>query len=333
MSTNSQDQEIDLGQLVKKINGLFSKIAENIFRFILFVKKNLILLMILIVLGFVLGYFLDKNQNTYDSEVIVTTNLGGADYLYSKLELLSSKLNQKDDFFFKSINVKNSDKILSLTIEPIVDIYSFVNNSSSTLNAQNTQNFELVKLLAESSDINTVIKNEITSKNYPHHKIKITTDSICSIDETIKPIIKYLNTDEFLNKILVATKENIEVKIIKNEELISQADSLINVLTENLKRNQKSVSLIFNNENSQFKDLFDLKNNLISDNASKKIDLIRTDSIVKDLSIVPNIKNKKGLNGKMKFIIPLLFLFIFFSVKIFNSFYKNQQRKLNQQRK
>ena len=329
MSTNSQEQEIDLGQLSKKIGGYFQKLIDSFFDFILFIKKNKILLILLIILGIILGYYIDETENSYDSEVIVTPNFGGSDYLYSKMDLLTSKLNQKDRDFFESVNIKNSNKINSIEIEPIIDIYTFVNNSSSTLNAQNTQNFELVKLLAESSDINTVIKNEITSKNYPHHKILITTDSICSIDQTIKPLINYLNDDKFLNEILVVTKENIEVKIKKNEELILQADSLINVLTENLKRNQKNVSLIFNNENSQFKDLFDMKSNLINENASKKIELIRTDSIIKDLSIVPNIKNNKGFNGKMKFVIPLIFIFIFLIIKVFSTFFKRQQQKLN----
>ena len=38
MSANSQEQEIDLGQLSKKIGGYFQKIIDSIFDFILFIK-------------------------------------------------------------------------------------------------------------------------------------------------------------------------------------------------------------------------------------------------------------------------------------------------------
>lgn len=39
MSTNSQDQEIDLGQVFKKIGDFYQLILDKIFDFILFLKK------------------------------------------------------------------------------------------------------------------------------------------------------------------------------------------------------------------------------------------------------------------------------------------------------
>ena len=103
--------------------------------------------------------------------------------------------------FFKSIGISNTENILNIKIEPIIDIYAFVNTSQAIAeNAQNTQNFELMRLLAESEDINKVIEDEKTSKNYPHHKISIVTLNKIQDKEVIKPILKYLNSDEYLNK-------------------------------------------------------------------------------------------------------------------------------------
>ena len=327
---NNIPEEIDLGILFKKINGFFGNVSFSIFKSILFVKKNALLLLKIVVSGVVLGYLLDFSTKVYDNDVIVTPNMGGTDYLYAKIDLLSSKLKEKDFKFFNSIGISNPKKIVSIEIDPVVDIYSFVNNSTSAASAQNTQNFELVKLLSESSDINKVIKEELTSKNYPHHKIHIVTTSTTTERETIKPLLKYLNTDDYLNQILAVSKDNIKIKMKKNEELIAQTDSLIRILTVNLTKNQKSSNLVYNNENNQFNSFFDLKNNLINEIASQKIALINQNAIIKDISTVTNIKNTEGTNGKMKFLVPLLFLTLYLLALFFIGFYKKQAAKLNQ---
>lgn len=325
---NQASEEIDLGVLFNKISGFFGNISLSIFKGILFIKKNIIIIASLFIIGAVLGYFIDSTTKNYDSEIIVTPNMGGTDYLYSKIDLLTSKLAEQDTVFFKSIGISNIKNISLIKIEPVVDIYTFVNNSTSAASAQNTQNFELMKLLAESSDINKVIKDETTSKNYPHHKIHIATSSKTSMNALIKPLMKFLNTDDYLNEILAISKDNIKIKMKKNEELISQTDSLIKILTINLSKNQKSSNLVYNNENNQFNSFFELKNSLINEIASQRIALVNSNSIIKDISTVINIKNSKGTTGKMKLILPVLFVSLFFIFFLFSSFYKKQSLKL-----
>jgi hypothetical protein len=325
------NQEIDLGLLIKKLNDFTGNISLSIFKGLLFLKRKRLILISLFVIGVAMGYFLDQTNKKYDSEIIVSPNLGGTDYLYSKMDLLTSKLKEKDFAFFKSIGVKNPEKITLIEIEPIIDIYSFVNNNTAiATNAQNTQNFELMKLLAESSDIQKVMKDKVTSKNYPHHKIQIVTNSKTSTTEIIKPILNFLNTDKYLNEILAISKENIIIKMKKNEELITQADSLIKILTLNLSRNQKNSNLVYNNENNQFNSLFDLKNSLINEIASQRIALVNCDVAIKDISTVVNIKNTKKINDKLKFILPIVLIFLYISYSLFLSFYRKQAKKLTQ---
>lgn len=330
MSTNTnQDQEIDLTQVFKKIGGFFDSIAMVIFKGILFVKKNILIFIVLFIVGAGLGYYLDYSDKNYDNVIIVSPNVAGVDYLYSKIDLLKSKLKENDQAFFSSIGIKSPSKIALIDIEPIVDIYSFVNNSTSAASAQNTQNFELMKLLAESSDINKVIKDEVTSKNYPLHKIIIKTGFKIAKSEIIAPLLRYLNTDEYLNEIMKVSKENILLKMKKNEETIIQTDSLIKVLTSNLSRNNKGSNLVYNNEENQFDKLFALKNSTLDEVASQKIALVKSEMIVKDIAVTTNIINTKGTNGKMKLIFPLFFIGLFLLVTLFRSFYNSQKAKLN----
>ncbi len=329
MSTNSQNndnQEIDLSDISKKIGGLYDAVLMSIFNLILFFKRKALILGLLFIIGAGLGYFLDSNKN-YNSQIIVAPS-GGVDYLYSKIDLIKSRLSEKDEKFFKSIGITNSDKIQNIKIEPIVDLYNFVNNNTAIAsNAQNTQNFEVIKLLAESNDINKVIEDELTSKNYPYHSLLISSNGRIESDDIIKPLLKYLNTDDYMNQISKINKENILIKMKKNEEEIVQIDSLISVISKNISKNNKGNNLIYNNENSEINGMFELKNKLISEIASQKIQLVKIDTFIKDISITPNIINNKGTNGKMKLILPILFISLFVFISLFLAFYKNQLTK------
>jgi hypothetical protein len=325
MSTNSQDQEIDLGQIGTGIKNFFKGIINLIFDLIFFVKKKIIIIASLFIAGIILGYFLDQSTKKYTSEIIVSPNLGGYDYLYAKIDLIKSKLKEGDKTFFKSIGISKTDIILNIEVEPIIDIYTFVNtNTAIADNAQNTQNFELMKLLAENEDINKVIKDEKTSKNYPHHKISITTINKIEDNDIIYPILKYLNSDEYLNKLLAITQENVLIKVKKNEEQILQVDKLITQISENLAKEKNASNLVYNNENNEINGLFSLKNSLINEIASQKITLENIKLYIKDISITTNIINSKGINNKMKLILPFLFVFIYLILFGFISLYKKQ---------
>lgn len=325
MSTNSQDQEIDLGQIGKGIKNFFNGIVNSVFDFIFFLKKKTIIIGILFVTGIISGYLLDQKTKKFTSEVIVAPNLGGYDYLYAKVDLIKSKLKEGDITFFKSIGISKTDIILDIEVEPIIDIYTFVNTKTAIVDkTQSTQNFELMKLLAENEDINKVIKDEKTSKNYPHHKILITTTNKIKNNDVIDPILDYLNSDEYLNKILAITRENTFIKIKKNEEQILQVDKLISQISENLAKDKSASNLVYNNENSEINSLFILKNSLINEIAEQRITLENIKLYIKDISTTTNSINSKGINNKMKFLLPFIFVIIYLILYGFMSLYKKQ---------
>lgn len=330
MSTNSQEQEIDLGQIGIGIKNFFNGIVNAIFDFIFFVRKKIIIIGGLFILGVVLGYFLDKSTKKYTSEIIVSPNLGGSDYLYAKIDLLKSKLKENDKTFFKALGILDKDNVIDISIDPVIDIYTFVNtNTAIAGNAQNTQNFELMKLFAENEDINKVIKDKITSKNYPHHKISIITLHKIKDKEVILPILRFLNSDEYLNKILAITKDNILIKMKKNEEQIIQVDNLIAQISKNLAKDKAASNLIYNNENNEINALFALKNNLINEIAGQKLTLENIKSYIKDISTTTNVINTKGFNNKFKFLLPIFLVTLYLFFYGFSLLYKKQLARIN----
>ncbi|MNG29767.1 hypothetical protein D3C85_981320 [compost metagenome] len=84
------------------------------------------------------------------------------------------------------------------------------------------------------------------------------------------------------------------------------------------------------NENTGLNDIIKTKNDLIAEQGSLRLDLINYEKIIKDISIVTNIQNTKSINGKMKLIMPFVFIILFILSRLFVGFYRRQAEKLNQ---
>lgn len=328
MSTNTssnQDQEIDLTQISKKIGAFFQGIKASIFKSIRFFIKNGVIISLLLLAGFGIGIYLDTKIKTYDHQIIVTPNFESADYLYAKIDLIESKIKQKDTVFFQSIGIDNPSNITFIEINPIIDIYSFVDTKAINDKAENSPNFEMVKLLAEEGDINKVIKDKLTSKNYSRHTINIVTKDVISEENTITPLLKYLNQNDYFNKVRLTANNNIILKMKKNEEMIIQIDNLLNEFSSSMNGNQKSNKLVYYNENTQINEMITSKNDFISELGYKRTELLNIDTFIKKISSVTNVQNTKNINGKLKFVLPLILIFGFILVRFFIRFYKKQE--------
>lgn len=318
---NNDSQEIDLSKISKKIGDFFEGIATKLFRGILYLRRNIIWVGILFVLGASLGYYLDKTTKVYDHEIIVSPNFGSIDYLYAKVELISSKINDGDTLFLKEVvGIQQPKKLKKISIIPITDVYKFINYSD--------KNFEFVKVLAEDGDIKKIVNENLTSKNYPYHLISYTTDKETSNEKTVQPLLKYLNNSEYYTLIQKEYLNNVKVKIIENDSIISQINGLLNAFSSNANGSQKSDKLIYYNENSQLNEVIKTKDLLVKEQGEHRIELVNYDKIVKDQSVTLNIKNNKAVNGKMKFVLPLVFIGLFILIGYFKFYYRRQMSKL-----
>lgn len=319
MSSNSSaDQEIDLGQVSRKIGKTYNSFLNWIFRGILFVKRNLILIVILFVIGAALGFYLDKKSNSYDHQIIVNPNFGSTDYVYAKIDLLQSKIKENDTVFLKGIGIQDTKKIKTIKIEPIVDVYRFIGNS--------TENFDMIKLLAENGNIDKIVENKVTSKNYPYHTISFSTSKLSSNEKTVNPILNFLNDSDFYQAVQKEYVNNVNEKMKANDSIISQIDALMNQFKNRISGSQ-SDKLVYYNENTQLNDVIQTKDKLVREQGLLRIDLVSIDKIVKANSSILNNKNTEGANGKMKLILPIFFILVLMIFTRFKRFYLNQLTK------
>ena len=204
-----------------------------------------------------------------------------------------------------------------IEILPITDVYKFIEN--------NTQNFELLRLFAEDGDLKKIVKENMTSKNYPFHQITFTTKGMTDRSATIDPILNFLNDSDYFRQMQKEYLHNIAIKMVENDSLIRQINGFLNGVSSSINGSQKSDKLVYYNENTQMNDVIKTKDALIKEQGSLRLDLVNLEKIIKDSSVVSNVKNKDGVNGKMKFALPILFFFLFGFSSFITKFYK--QRK------
>lgn len=318
---NADNQEIDLSQISKKIGGIFENISFQFFKVFLFFRRNIIWIGILFLLGAGLGFYLDRIKS-YDNQLIVAPNFGSTDYLYAKIDLINSKIEEGDTLFLKDVvGIKDPTKFRAISISPITDVYKFIDNKP--------QNFELIKLMAEDGDIKKVVNESLTSKNYPYHSITFTTIGLTTDAKTVQPILNYINDSDFYRKIQKEYVNNVKIKMVENDSIITQINGFLNTFNTTVNGTQKSDKLVYYNENSQLDEVIKTKDLLVTEQGVHRIEMVNLDKIVKDNSITLNIKNSKATNGKMKLVLPLLFILLFSIVGLLKSYYKNQMAKLN----
>jgi hypothetical protein len=311
---NQGEQEIDLVQISKKISAFFDGISTSIFRGIQFFIHNLKVISLLVVIGFGVGLFFDKTQKQFNNEIIVKPNFESVDYLYSKIDLIQSKIQTNDTAFFKAIGIPNSPKITKISIEPIIDVFKFVNN--------NEQNLEVLKLITANSDLKSIVNEKTTVKNYPFYSIVFTTNGVLKDEQTVKALLNYINTSSYYSRIQKIQLTNIAQRIKENNQLVAQIDAVLNNFSNTQTGYQKSDKLVYYNENTQLNDIIKTKDGLLRENANLKLELITSDKIVKENSVVVNVMKKEAIEGKLKFILPILFILIYLLTYHFKKFYQ-----------
>lgn len=316
MSTNSQDQEIDLGQIGKGIKNFFNGIVNSIFDFIFFVKKKIVIIGGLFVIGVLAAFVLDPK--IYNHEISVIPNFGSNEYLYKKIEQIDTKLREEDETFFKELGIKKYEDVVGIEIEAYPAIYNFVNNK------EQENNFELIKLMAEDGNIDKIMKDEITSKNYYHHKISIKTKGMLKKEEFITPVLNYLNTNPYFEIQQKVYQKNLADKIVLNDSLIKQIDNLIVILSSNNASGTISIS-----EKNSIPELVEKKDRLVSEKQYLLTNENIFDKIIKEESSIINIRDFKPLFLNNKIIFPLVLILLYLLSYFLFSIYKKQSARIN----
>lgn len=306
MDSKNIEKEVDVIDLGKSIKSLIYGLSKGLLDFSLFIKRRALIISVIVVVAFGIGYTGDKLLQKFQSYVIVSANFESSDYLYNTINLLNSKVKQKDKKFFEKIGIKNYENIVEIDVEPVIDVYHFI--------SLNPQNFEMIKLLAEDGDTNETIKDLTTSKNYAAHQIKVVTDDDVVSKGVIQNILKYLNSNEYHDNLRLATIRNIDFRIESNKQMIAQIDKIVEEFSKSNEQSSKNVSdkLVYYNDNMQLNDIIATRNELVVQQGNLILDKAAFSQFIKEKSTTLNVRDNKSITSKLKIVLPILVLFIFF---------------------
>lgn len=267
------DDEIDLSVLIKAIKNFIKNILQSVFNIFSFFYKHKFVLIGLIVLGGVLGYFYDKNfEKSYKNEMLILPNYSSVDYVYSKIDAIGKKIKAEDSLFLKNIFGADYKKIKSVEIEPVIDIYNFL--------SKNETNKELFELLFEEEADIEFIENPINSKNYKFHKIFLEVKGEDKHEDFSNALFTFINSNAYYDNMNVLSRESLKLQIEENNEIINQIDSIIAYAKKRQSIGVNSSGLSFS-DNRGLKELLDKKNYLIERRVILKIELVNQTDTVK----------------------------------------------------
>ncbi len=324
MSTNATKndvvQEVDLLSVSKGIGNAFRGLNTLIYKCIRFLKRKIIWIAALFILGVALGYWLDKkDRGVYKTQLIVAPNFGSTDYLYAKVEQVAAKIKERDTLYLsKVVGIKNPNDLTEINITPVIDVFKFVSN------ATNEANYRLIELMAQDGDVKKIVADNTTSKNYPYHMISFKTSGRTTNERTVLPLLNYLNDNDYYKKVQQEYLKNVDLKLRANDSMVAQIDRLLKEFANESGAKAQSVYI---NENTQLNDMIKTKDQMIRDQGINRVELVGLDKVIKDNSIITNIKDDSGLNGKMKVVLPLFFIGIFLIISALIVFSRKQMRK------
>lgn len=307
MNENSTN-EIDLLKITDSFSKSFNRIFDKFIGFLKFIKRNILYILLLFAIGGTAGYFYDKQNKKYYSDIIVSPNFQTVDFLYSQIDVINSRIEQNDEVFLNSLGITPKDKISKISVKPITDIYKLVDDNENYL--------ELFKTMTENNDAKKIIEDYSTSKNFPLHLVTVNSGQMIAQDQ-LTQLMKFVNKSEFYEKSRIDILKNLENKIGRNNVTIEQINNILNKVGSNTSVN----ATVFYNDNQQLSDLLNHKNSLIRENHELTVHKKYLDYIVTPISYSTNILDKSGLTGKMKFIFPIIFVGAFFAFSFVRKYF------------
>jgi hypothetical protein len=314
----SQEQEITLQSVGSLFNSVIRLFFRCVHKALSLIKRFFIIFIILIIGGAILGYLKDQNK-TFDNVILVKSNFGSVDYLYNKIEFLDARIKQNDvEFLTQTVGLKNPSALRSIKSEPIKEVFDLtkidaVNNYS--------RNYDVLKLLSDNSDITKVMEDEPVKRMFQNQRITIEASEFISYEESIVPILNFLNSSDYFAKMQKVYTEGQQFKIEQTEALIQQIDEVLGSFAAN-SENQKSGQLFMYGGDSQLNDLALTKAYQLETLNNLKADLLNYDKIIKEKNHSLNIGQASFLKGKMKFLYPFALFVVFLGFLFFVEGYK-----------
>ena len=302
MATDNKD-ELDLLKIIQIFKNIFKKWLLLFFNALDFIFRNWKTVLGLILLGLVLGYFTQNNNKpSKKATALLRVNFDAVNYLYSEVELFNEKIKEKDSLFFTKIGFNiNSLEVKDMELTPLINLKDIVDKYEQTY--RNLDGL-LQNLDFEDNEINV---SETFTTEYKYHNLEFSLLSNAN-EETIAKIINFFNNDELLRKVRNVGIKNMEDRIISNEKVISQIDTVIKLYSKNESLSSPSDQTFVVDKNFNIHGILNKKTELLLDNEKIREELVVSDNIIVMMNEPRLLNEKPGILGNKFIFYPFVFV-------------------------
>ena len=309
-------EEIDLFYVMKKLKNIYRGWLARGYHAVQFLKKQWIILTIIIVGGHFAGKFLQQSlRQKYEAVIIMQNNFGSSSYVYDAINTLNLNCQKKDKLFLDKLGLGNKEhELIEIRIEPIISMRDLLETTS-----EDNRNLATYTTLLDSED--DLMSSEVFHSNYQYHRVIVKT--FANNEATINNIIDYLNNNDAFNAIKDVVRSETQLTINRNNKTIDLIDDL---LVEYSGRKDEPLSKIVGTDfpsvkiNNSLHELISKKIGLMSRNEYLLTELTKYDSIVAVVNSPKLVKTNEFLDKKGT-LIPLGLVLLFFGYFWLKSLY------------
>lgn len=326
-NNSSASDEIDLGQLLQLIKKGFHNLGNFFLRIFIYLRKNILKLIGLVVLGLAISSGLNQIiSKKLKTDVIVRPNFESKNYLYDVVDEVSANLKARNEGFFSTMDISVEDlKGFKIEVEAIEE--EEVKTDDAVLNEM--KYLEILENFKTESFVMDILRSELSEKSAVDHKITFTYRDATKGPEVAEKLMNYINTNKYFNDLRMVYSENAKSRIEKNIKLIEQVDELVNNYSKALlseKPKPGSGVVYMEKENSlNVPSLLAMKNKLLKEIEVKKLEIAQQTGVLSVLNFGKTQEVKKSFFNQTHFLIPSLLVIGFLLLSFFQ--YLNRKAK------
>ncbi|MCH8533776.1 MAG: hypothetical protein LAT51_01785 [Flavobacteriaceae bacterium] len=315
---NQYSDEVDLGYLLSKIGNFFKKIAKAFVYTVDFYLNYKWIVLGLLVVGVVGGYFLETSTPSKSKiELVVEPNYDTHKLFYNAIEnipVLLQKQHTDDQAKQDLIALFGEDYafIRSVDIKPLRDFNYLMKGEEFV---------EMIETLSEIKDLDWIFEDLEEGFLNKQHLLEIVVVDGDGLDKNkiAQNLINYFNQIDYLQDYRKVSLTNTQYLLTQNDKSITQIDSVMHAAGSlaSLKSIQQGVLL---SDNSQLANLLEQKTEILDQRFElfKKVEM--QDQVIEVVHVNSNAKFDSAIASLSKTIL-LPFLLIFgFSVLMFFRF-------------
>lgn len=310
MVEQNSSEEIDLTAIFNGFRKQYHRFLVWLYRGIRFCLRTWYLILGIIVIGLLLGLFLEKENETKESTLIVQINFETIHQIYDAVDQLNTELSENNTQYLKESGLieNGEDLINSIKIEPLINLEEiFPNNEDLPYS-----NIQYLQTIFDKSNLKgDLLTSDMLINQYKNHKITITSSDDDSA-KVIKAVLNYLNNNSLFEKSKDIFIKNIKIRIEENKKSIAFIDSIVAQMG-NTSENNNPGQLYFNtSETSDIHLLFQEKTKILKETNKLENELLKYDHTVSLLN-QPILQNKAvSILSYKKIVYPIALLVILF---------------------